>query len=240
MELKKEKYTMDELLELMRYLCSPEGCPWDAEQTHESIRRNMIEEAYEACEAIDLNDKALLCEELGDVLLQVVFHGEIEAKDRGFTFEDIVDGVCRKLIVRHPHIFGAERRSGLSAGEVLEAWEEVKRKTGKKRSGADTLDAVAKSLPSLIRAEKLLSRAEKAGLDVSAVTEDPCGTSETGRELFLAVARARELGTGAEEELGRECDAFAARFRRAEQSIGGFEGKDRDAVLEAWRNSKED
>ena len=98
MTMKTEKYTMDELLGIMRLLRSAEGCPWDIEQTHASIRRNRIEEAYEVCEAIDLDDKALLCEELGDVLLQVVFHSRMEEEIGSFSFEDVVDGICRKLI----------------------------------------------------------------------------------------------------------------------------------------------
>ena len=105
----KASYRFDDLVEIVRLLRSPGGCPWDREQTHASIRRNFIEETYEACEAIDLDDKRLLCEELGDVMLQVVFHAEMEAEKGGFTIDDVADGICKKLILRHPHIFGEVR-----------------------------------------------------------------------------------------------------------------------------------
>ena len=102
---KKEKYSIDDLLRIMEILRSEEGCPWDREQTHPSMRRDMIEEAYEVCEAIDLNDTDLLKEELGDVLLQVVHHARIEQEQGSFDFQDVCDGICRKLIQRHPHVF---------------------------------------------------------------------------------------------------------------------------------------
>ena len=102
----KQKYNVEDLVEIMRILRSENGCPWDREQTHESIRKNFIEETYEVIEAINKADSHLLCEELGDVLMQVVFHAQMEAEKQVFDFSDVADGVCKKLIERHPHVFG--------------------------------------------------------------------------------------------------------------------------------------
>ncbi len=158
----KEKYNYQDLLRIMEILRSDNGCPWDKEQTHKSIRRNFIEEVYEAAEAIDDEDDVLLAEELGDVLLQIVFHANI-AKDRGaFDIGDVEDGICKKLIKRHPHIFGENRPNISNASEVLESWESIKNKE-KQTSFPMTLDAVAKSLPSLIYAEKLITRTMRGG-----------------------------------------------------------------------------
>ena len=121
---KKSRYEMDDLLHIMEILRGPDGCPWDREQTHESIRGNLIEETYEAVEAIDRKDTALLREELGDVLLQVVFHSRMEEEQGSFQFGDVVHDICQKLIIRHPHIFGDVQVSG--TGEVLENWEAIK------------------------------------------------------------------------------------------------------------------
>lgn len=116
----KSKYNVDDLLSIMRILREPGGCPWDMEQTHESIKKNFIEETYEVVEAIDKKDKELLCEELGDVLMQVVFHAEMERENGSFDFSDVADGVCKKLIERHPHVFGNTEVS--STDEVLSNW----------------------------------------------------------------------------------------------------------------------
>ena len=121
----KDKYNFEDLLKIMEVLRSPEGCPWDREQTHESIRKDFIEETYEVIEAINKKDKELLCEELGDVLLQVAFHVQIEKEEGSFGIEEVTDGVCKKLIERHPHVFGEVKVS--STGEVLDNWDTIKR-----------------------------------------------------------------------------------------------------------------
>ena len=122
---RKPRYGYEDLLEIIRLLRSPEGCPWDKVQTHASIRRGLLEEAYEAAEAIDLDDAGLLQEELGDVMMQVVFHADIE-KDRGrFTMDDVVDGVVKKLLYRHPHVFGSAHED--SPESVLISWDQLKR-----------------------------------------------------------------------------------------------------------------
>jgi len=159
----KDFYRVYDLVELVAALRSEGGCPWDREQTHESIRRNFIEEVYEAVEAIDLNDTDLLREELGDVLLQVVFHALMEQEKGVFNIDDVADGVCKKLILRHPHVFGDVQVSG--TGDVLRNWDEIKKKEKHQKTVGDTLESVAKSLPALIRAEKVLHKAAKAGYE---------------------------------------------------------------------------
>ena len=121
--VKKERYSIEDLTEIMSLLRSENGCPWDKEQTHESIRKNFIEETYEAVEAIDCNDPEMLREELGDVLLQVVFHTQMEKEKGNFDFDDVCDGICKKLIVRHPHIFGDEHIG--EANAVADRWDEI-------------------------------------------------------------------------------------------------------------------
>ena len=159
----KDKYNIEDLLQIMELLRSPGGCPWDAEQTHESIRKDFIEETYEVIEAINKNDKELLKEELGDVLLQVAFHTQIEKEADSFDFSDVCDGICKKLIERHPHVFGEVSVS--STDEVLTNWDNIKRKSkGQKTQGSSMLK-VPKELPALMRAQKIQSKAKKAGFD---------------------------------------------------------------------------
>ena len=226
-------YTMDDLLEIMKALRAPEGCPWDREQTHASIRQNMLEEAYEAADAIDHGDMENLKEELGDVLLQVVFHARMAQEEGQFTFEDVVDGVCRKLIYRHPHVFGTVEAE--DAQGALSAWDAQKRREKGQRTTADAMDSVARAMPALMRAEKIQGKARKAGFDwdeVSpaldklteevdelrqAVQEHSNVEEELGDLLFAAVKVGRFAGVESETALQRACDKFIGRFRRVEQ-----------------------
>ena len=160
----KARYDYDDLLEIIRVLRSPEGCPWDQVQTHQSIRRGLLEEAYEAAEGIDRDDADLLREELGDVLMQVVFHADIERQRGRFTMEDVVDGVVKKLIFRHPHVFGGAEPEK-DAQSVLVSWDAIKRREKHQRTTAQAMDSVARSLPALWRAEKIQSKTAKAGFD---------------------------------------------------------------------------
>ena len=141
----KDSYNVKDLEEIVRILRAPGGCPWDAEQTHQSIRRNFLEEAYEAVEAIDEDSPEHLKEELGDVLLQVVMHARMEQEAGRFDLDGVADGICKKLIYRHPHVFGDVAVSG--TGEVLSNWEELKRKEKGQATNTDALEAVARSLP---------------------------------------------------------------------------------------------
>ena len=126
--MEEKKYTLDDLVQVIKILLGENGCPWDRVQTHESIRMDMLEEAYEAADAIDKGDMENLKEELGDVLMQVVFHAEIEAEKGGFTIEDVIRGICEKMIYRHPHVFGNGDVKVDTAEQVLVNWEELKKK----------------------------------------------------------------------------------------------------------------
>ena len=147
----------------MRLLRSPGGCPWDAEQTHRSIRRNFLEETYEALDALDRDDPVDMCEELGDVLMQVVFHATIEEERGRFTMADVVDGVAQKMVYRHPHVFGTVHVD--NSDQVLVNWEKLKRTEKGQASTADAIEAVPHTLPALWRAEKVQKKAAKAGFD---------------------------------------------------------------------------
>lgn len=158
----KSNYKIDDLLEIMRILRSPEGCPWDREQSHATIKKNMIEEAYEAVDAIEQNDEEALCEELGDVLLQIVFHAQMARESGKFDFEKVCDGICKKLILRHPHVFGTVKAD--TAEKVLDNWAEIKKAEKGQADTADVMNAVARSLPALMRGQKIAKAAVKGGI----------------------------------------------------------------------------
>ena len=192
----KNSYGIKDLEDIVRLLRAPGGCPWDREQTHASIRRNFLEEAYEAVEAIDEEDSDHLKEELGDVLLQVFLHARMEEEAGRFSLDDVADGICKKLIYRHPHVFGDVAVSGTD--EVLTNWEALKRTEKHQETYTDTLEAVARSLPALWRAEKVQKKAKKAGFDWDDAQGALDKLSEEVEELKAAVAQ----GTNIEEELG--------------------------------------
>jgi len=194
-------YGLDDLREIMALLRSPDGCLWDREQTHQSIRRNMLEEAYEAAEAIDEGDPEHLKEELGDVLLQVVFHARMAQEAGQFTLDDVIDGVCQKLIYRHPHVFAGEESQ-----DALATWNARKRQEKGQRTTADAMDAVARALPALTRAEKLQ---KKAGRE--ARLEDALGAL-----LFSAVELGRLAGLDSEQALHKACEGFIRQYRAQE------------------------
>lgn len=204
----KDRYGFADLRRLVEVLRAPDGCPWDRVQTHDSIRRNFIEEVYEACEAIDSGDAAGLMEELGDVLLHVVFHAGIEEDAGRFTIDDVCDGVVKKMISRHPALFG---------GEADLSWDEIKRREKGRVSAYAELDAVCRSLPALWRAEKMQKKAEQAGfLPEKFRGRDQDPQEAVGALLFDAVRQARELGVDPEDALHRHCEAFLAWVRREE------------------------
>lgn len=228
----KPSYNVNDLVEIVRILRGPGGCPWDAEQTHQSIRRNFVEEAYEVVEAIDENSTAHLREELGDVLLQVALHAQMEAETGSFDMDGVADGICKKLIFRHPHVFGDRAVSGSS--EVLSNWEDLKREEKGQSTHTDALEAVARSLPALWRAEKVQKKAKKAGFDwpditgavdklyeelsefKTAVDEGTNVEEELGDLLFSAVNAARFAKIDPEEALIKATDKFISRFAKVE------------------------
>ncbi len=156
----KEQYTFSDLLQIMDEL--REGCPWDKKQTHESIRGNLLEEAYEAVEALDTKDKSDFCDELGDVLLQVVFHAKIASESGTFNMDDIITNICQKLIVRHPHIYGDVVAE--TSEDVLKNWDAIKAAQRNQSTLTDELRGVSKALPSLMRCEKVQKKAEREGV----------------------------------------------------------------------------
>ena len=156
--LKKESYNFDDLCEVVKILRAPGGCPWDAEQTHQSIRKGLIEETYEVVEGIDKDDAEILNEELGDLLLQVVFHAIIGEENGRFDINSICDGICKKLIYRHPHVFSDVVAENSEI--VLKNWEALKQKEKGQKSKAEVLNAVSSALPSLMRAQKLIKKSE--------------------------------------------------------------------------------
>ena len=222
----RDFYEVEDLVRIVSVLRGPGGCPWDAEQDHASIRRDMLEEAYEVVEAIDQNDPDGLKEELGDVLLQVVFHTSLEQEVNGLTLDQVADGICKKLIYRHPHVFGEVTVSG--TGEVLSNWEKLKRVEKGQKTDTDALRAVARSLPALWRAEKVQKKAEKAGIpipdsrelagtlaDLAARTGESLTEQDMGRLLFDAVALARKNGIDPEAALTAATDAFIGQAERS-------------------------
>ncbi|MCD8375518.1 MAG: nucleoside triphosphate pyrophosphohydrolase [Oscillospiraceae bacterium] len=194
--IKKNHYDVADLVELVALLRSPEGCPWDREQTHESVRREFLEETCEVIEAIDQKDSDHLKEELGDVLLQVVFHTQMEREAGRFQLDDVADGICKKLIYRHPHVFGQVQAS--SAEQVLDNWDKLKRKEKNQQTHTDALQAVARSLPALWRAEKVQKKAARAGFD----WPDAAGPMDKLSEELEELKQAAAQGTNVEEELG--------------------------------------
>lgn len=232
---RKDRYGMQDLLQIMKILRSPQGCPWDREQTHQSIRSNFIEETYEAIEAIDTQNRELLLEELGDVLLQVVFHAQMEEEQSSFCFDDVVDGICKKLIVRHPHIFSDVVAH--TSDEVLKNWDAIKMRTKAQRTQSEAMDSVSRALPSLMRSTKIQQKAAKVGFDwpdvqgalekvseelgelKEAIAEENAAhrEEELGDLLFSVVNVARFLKVDSEHALAKACDKFIKRFSNAEQ-----------------------
>lgn len=224
----KNKYTFSDFVEIIHILRQPYGCPWDREQTHESIRKSLIEETYEACEAIDTQDTELLKEELGDIMLQVLLHSEMEAEKGVFTVDDVIDAECRKMIYRHPHVFGEVEAD--TTDVVLDNWDKLKKKEKSQKTDTDTLKSVAASLPALMRAYKVRKKASKAGIDISGSADRlekllreyrENGASEelAGDIIFEAVGIANEADVEPEEALTRRVERFIADFEKAE--IGG-------------------
>ena len=258
----KERYGWEDLLEITRLLRGPGGCPWDAEQTHDSIRRNFLEEVYEALDAIDRDDAHDLCEELGDVLMQVALHAQMEAERGRFTMEDVVDGVAKKLVYRHPHVFGGTMTAENSE-QVLVNWEALKRREKGQRSTADAIEAVPHTLPALWRAEKIQKKTAKAGFNWDTISgaldkleeearelrlavesgkgaEEPHGIrEEAGDALFILSKIAQLSGVDPEDALHRACDKFDARFRLVEEAADKpLEACTERELVDLWEAAK--
>lgn len=204
----KKRYTFDDLRDIMVVLRSEDGCPWDREQNHKSIRQNMLEEAYEAAEAIDLSDDGLLCEELGDVMLQVVFHSRIAEETGSFTLDDVCHGVCSKLVERHPHVFG--KVSVSTSDEVLANWDNIKQKSKNRSTLKEQLDGVCRALPSLMLAEKFIGKALKNNIDIGDCRiKEGTNEEQIGEMLFDIAKYAKKHGIDTELALSKKCNEFA-------------------------------
>ena len=233
----KDRYDMDDYRALIHLLRSPGGCPWDRVQTHESIRRNVIEEAYETAHAIDRGDAENLREELGDLLMQVLLHTEMEAEQGAFDLDDVADTACKKLVFRHPHVFAGAAADGPEA--VLTTWEERKRAEKGQRTVTDGMVSVPENLPALWRAEKVKKKAADVGfawpdpsyalMKIREETEELAEgvaaqdaeniAEEVGDVLFSAVNAARMLGVDPECALHAACEKFIRRFDFLEREL---------------------
>lgn len=231
----KDKYNMDDLVAIIKVLRAPGGCPWDREQTHESIKKNFIEETYEVVEAINKQSTDMLREELGDVLLQIVLHSEMESENGNFSFDDVVNDIVQKLVVRHPHVFGEVVAN--NTAEALNSWDAVKLKTKGQKNQTESMLSVPRELPTLMRAQKIQHKAAKIGFDwdnvggaVDKLYEeiDELKTAmeqgkrldiedEFGDVLFSCVNIARFIDVDSEEALTASTDKFMSRFSLVEQ-----------------------
>ena len=230
----KDRYDMEDYRALIHFLRSPEGCPWDRVQTHESIRRNVLEEAYETAHAIDAHDTDNLREELGDLLMQVLLHADMEAERGTFDLDDVADTACKKLVFRHPHVFGSAEAGDPEA--VLRTWDEQKRAEKGQRTVTEAMVSVPENLPALWRAEKLQKKAAAVGFDwpdasytllkLREETDELAEgmeaqdreniAEEIGDVLFSAVNAARKLGVDPEAALHAACEKFMRRFAYVE------------------------
>ncbi len=228
--VQKDGYSFEELVEIIRILRSPEGCPWDREQTHKSIRNEFVEETYEAVDAIDRESNTDLCEELGDVLLQILLHCQIASEENAYSISDVINGIAKKMILRHPHVFGDVVAE--TTDKVLENWDSIKRNEKHQTSFTDTLKSVPMAYPALMRAAKVQKRAAKAGATFSdkdkllsdaencinsLKTENENSFETFGELLFTLCALMREFKIDGEETLNKKTDKFIADFEKAEK-----------------------
>ena len=252
----KESYDLRDFVALVSYLRSPNGCPWDQVQTHESIRRNFLEETYEACEAIDAGDLVHMREELGDVLMQVLFHTDIEREAGHFDIDDLADAACKKLVYRHPHVF---RRDEPDAPD----WDTMKQRERAQTTTAEAMDSVARSLPALWRCDKIQAKAAKTGFewpDVHAALDKvdeetrelraavASGDTEAigdelGDLLFAAVKVARFAGIDPEQAAHAACEKFIRRFSAMETAAANdgtaLEQCTLAQMLTLWQQAKQ-
>jgi len=242
-----EKNSFERLVSIVNALLGPEGCPWDKSQTHKSLKHHLIEESYEVAEAIDANRPELLKEELGDLLLQVVMHAQMDAQKGFYDIHDVIETISEKLVRRHPHVFGESRLA--NAEEVLKRWDEIKKE---EKGGMDSiLEGVPKSMPALMRAQEIGKRASRVGFDwknrdgvVEKIHEEERELMEAieggdkskieheiGDLLFAIVNLARWLDVDSEEALSQMVDRFADRFKKIEKKA---EKPLRELTSEEW------
>ncbi len=252
--LEEKKHDFDSLVSVVRILRAPGGCPWDREQTHKSIRGDFIEETYEVIEAIDTEDPVLLQEELGDVLLQVVFHARIAEEDNEFLLDDVIHDITAKLIHRHPHVFADVVAD--TSEEVLINWEKIKTEEKNRVGISGALTSVPPSLPALMRAQKLMKRAGKSDIHpesgelaealraassaVSSALEggDADGIAEAiGKLSFLTAAAGQFFSVSTEEALTKENTRFTTLLTKNESEFGDFSELSEDKKRKIAQNA---
>lgn len=256
----KDRYDFSDLIGIMKLLRSENGCPWDREQTHESLKKYLIEETYEVLEAVDLKDKDKLCEELGDLLLQIVFHAQIGTEEGTFNIQDIITGICRKLVLRHTHVFGEAKAD--TPDEVVDNWEAIKKKEKGLEDHTGVLKAVPSNLPALMRSYKVQQKAAQVGFDWDNI-EDVFGkvfeeiqelkdvyksknveriTDEMGDVFFAMVNLSRFLKVQPELALTGTINKFIKRFEFIEKESSKAGRKLEDMTLsemdELWNKAK--
>ena len=257
----KERYGFDDLVSIVKLLRGENGCPWDKEQDHMSIRQNFIEETYEAIEAIDSKDTELLKEELGDVMLQVVFHAVMEEETGSFDINDVADGICKKLIIRHPHVFSDVTAE--NSAQVLKNWDKIKMQTKSQNTQSQAMQSVSRALPSLMRSQKIQQKAAKVGFDwenvegaldklyeeidelKSAIKNNDTENQyeELGDVLFSVVNVSRFINADPERALYDCCDKFTDRFQKlenlAKQQGIDIKNSDLNTLDSLWDRVKE-
>ncbi|MDF2523537.1 MAG: MazG family protein [Clostridiales bacterium] len=256
----KERYEFEDLVEIMKLLRSENGCPWDREQTHESLKKYLIEETYEVLEVVDLNDKKRLCEELGDVMLQIIFHAQIAQEEGTFNINDVITGICRKMVLRHTHVFGDAKAD--TPDQVVQNWEAIKKKEKGIQSQTAVLKDVPSNLPALMRSYKVQQKAAQVGFDWDKVedvfnkVEEEINelkevyksnnieriTDETGDAIFALVNLARFLDVQPELALTGTINKFINRFEFIEKSGAKSGRKLEEMTLEEmdklWNEAK--
>lgn len=257
--LAKDSFDINDLANIVVILRSENGCPWDKVQTHKTIKKDFLEEVYEVMEAIDCDSPEMMREELGDVLLQVIFHTVIETENNNFGLDEVITDICKKLIIRHPHVFGNVEADNVET--VLKNWDTIKKETKGQETYTDTLNSVPKNFPALMRAQKLSKRAARAGLehdnayDLKALENavkalESCPDSDRneaakqlGEIMFTCAALARKFDLDAEEVLTDTNNCFINKFEKTENAVRQ-NGQDMTALsiyeLDAyWRKQNE-
>jgi len=259
--MKPDNSQIQPLLEIVKRLRGPEGCPWDRRQTDRTFKKYVLEEAHELLAAIDQGIPALICEELGDLLFQIIFLVDLYEEQGTFTLDDVVKGICRKMVRRHPHVFGDSTIKDVA--DLKRQWQEIKAgEKGGQNGTHHLLESIPRSLPAMRRCQRLAERASRTGFDwetweeaLSKVEEEfqelkeavgagdkPAQFHELGDLLFALASLARKLEMDAEEAAGASADRFIERFRKLEQALAGdgrrLDQLSREELLKAWRTAK--
>ncbi len=228
----ENKYTIDDLIKIVEKLRGEGGCPWDIEQTHQSIKHSIIEEGYELIETLDAGDWVKAADESGDLLLQIVFHAQIGKEKGEYSMDDVYKAVCEKMVHRHPHVFGDDKVK--DSEEVLDNWSKIKRDDRGQKTISQDMAAVSSSLPSLMRAQKIQGKAEKGGYvfsEPSVASETVCNLIDVmanntdkevaekyvGKMLFEVVSIAKKYGVDAETALNKHTEAFIHEYSKYEK-----------------------